>query len=89
MITLIKNLKKLICYTLGHKYNNIALEHGYLDCGRCHKSAHYDEDLEGEECYIWWHKKIWRIKEFYRNLKWKIRNWWKYKVKKEDDSVPF
>ena len=84
-----KNLKKLICYTFGHKYSDTGLSYGYADCERCHKSTHYDEDLEGEEFYLWWRKKIWRIKEFYRSLKWKIRNWWKYKVRKEDDSVPF
>ena len=82
-------LKKFVCYIFGHKYDNIALEHGYLYCQRCFKDAHYDEDLEGEEFHNWWSKKTWKIKQKFRDYKWKIRNWWKYKVRKEDDSVPF
>lgn len=89
-------VKKLICYFFGHNYDQVALEHGYLSCQRCDSYSHYDEDIKGEEFYNWrvkfWHIYFtWGIKEIFTKIKWKIKDFWKYKIlrKDEDLDVPF
>ncbi len=82
-------LKKLKCYFFGHKYDQIALDHGYVHCLTCNISEL--REGEGEEFYSW-RRKIcynWKWTVIYKieAIKWKIK---KILEKKDEDSdLPF
>ena len=79
-------LSKLLCYFFGHKYLDIALDHGFYECLRCKDGGF--EPLKGEEFHLWFlqtkHRLTYPLKQFILRRKWQLEDWWRG----QDDSVP-
>lgn len=82
-------MKKIICFIVGHRYCEIALQHGWEDCERCCRCVHCEAYPKPSTIPEYWQDLKWRLR---RHVKDPIRHRWQRftdKFRKPSDDVPF